>query len=221
MTTVDYADDISQRFIHGIEELGLNVEKVKQYRYAGGSPPEYVDRWKFIVGDDCPNPLECGIRHDHCVCGQRIIRQFWIVKDPKGDLIEDDTLLVIGSECIDKFIYSKKAKLCNNCGVAHKNRLVNLCNDCDPDKQPKEIRTCNFCETRVRGEDTCCAKHRTQNGIHTSCYQCKKESSGYYECYSCKYKDLHECFYGNCNKKVKRFKYCYDCNKKKSNNYYY
>lgn len=209
--------ELELRFKNGCKKLGLDPEDVKKYKRVGSS--DYKDLW-YKYFDDTEDPLKSGIRHSRCVCGTEILHQHWIVKNLDCELIEDETLLVIGSECINKFMEcKKKVRYCLKCGAQHQNKKKMLYNNCDLDKQPKPKKTCNFCDTLVRGENTCCAKHQRQN-IHDECYKCGSiNNKGYYECYKCKWGDEHLCGYDECNKLVKGYQYCYSCSKKRYNLY--
>lgn len=201
---------LEKRFINGCKKLGLDPNIVKNYKRVGSS--DYKDLW-YKYFNDCEDPLNSGIRHTHCICGAEILHQHWIVKDINAELIEDDTLLIIGSECVNKFTFGgKKTRYCLECGKEHKNRINMLCNSCDPAKQPAPKITCNFCDTLVRGDNSCCAWHQKQV-IHDECNNCgSNENRGYYICYKCKWGNEHLC--QRCKKKyVTGYKYCYPCSK--------
>lgn len=199
---------LEKRFINGCINLELDPEDVKKYKRVGSS--DYPQLW-YKYFPDCDDPLTSGIRHTHCICGAEILYQHWIAKDLDCELIEDKTLLVIGSECINKFMFNKKkVRYCLKCNGQHQNRNVMLCNSCDPAKQPKPKIPCNFCDTLVRGGNTCCAKHQKQR-IHQKCYKCGDYNNrGYYECNKCKWGERHLC--PRCKKKyVVNYQCCYPC----------
>lgn len=109
------------------EEHARMADTVRAWIYAGddsGKRNEYVLR-KF-PGLVFPDSQE------HCVCGQEIKHNVFIVHRTTG------AVAVIGSDCARRFLPAEnRHKMCEQCGAVHRNRLNNLCAECRV-KSPKD-----------------------------------------------------------------------------------
>lgn len=118
-----------ERLEQGLKEYNLTIEEINElgWKYCGGDEaagPQHLNYFRTIFKND---PEQCVEDYPgtQCVCGHTIHRNFFICNK------EEDEVLIIGSECINKFI-TKKGRTCEKCGDSHQNRKDNLCNRCRP-----------------------------------------------------------------------------------------
>ena len=131
--------DLNERFIKGLKQYNLSIDEINKsgWKYCGGDSDAggpAVNYFRLIFGDH-PDKVYEGGKEDYCVCGHPIVKNFNICDG------NEEEILVLGSECITKFV-DKKGRTCSLCGNSHKNRIVNRCNDCRKglcDKCDKEI----------------------------------------------------------------------------------
>jgi len=120
-------DELSERFFNGMKALGVPKKDLLdgKWRHCGGRDKDGVITRYFHLfwkGKEIP-PIP---KHkDQCVCKQRIHINMFITDDKR--------IIVVGSDCIKKFTKDGLRRTCDDCGVVHKNRLVNKCNDCRND----------------------------------------------------------------------------------------
>jgi hypothetical protein len=129
---------LSQRFLNGLyEKYRLKEEDICNWRYSGGDRGPDFNYFKLKY----PN-LSRPMHHFNCVCGQSIEVNCYIshINDKTGE-----TLLVVGSCCIRKFIAEGKHRTCENCGGKHKRRKINICQNCENlEKEKKKKRRNNM-----------------------------------------------------------------------------
>lgn len=100
-----------------VEHVQMNQEK--KIKHQKTEPDNY---FKLIFGK-----LKQPPDRERCICGQHIQEQ--CQKCPKEN-ISTETIIIVGSECIDKFTKIKlKGRRCECCGALHKNRDFKLCNE--------------------------------------------------------------------------------------------
>tara|TARA_R110001599_G_scaffold352904_1_gene589268 strand:+ start:980 stop:1396 length:417 start_codon:yes stop_codon:yes gene_type:complete len=132
--------NLTKRFLKGLEEVGVTYEEMRNnWKYAGGNQKEHLNYFRLAYPNDLPPPFE-----HNCVCGHDINEQCYIT--------DGECFLVVGNCCIKKFLL-KSGRTCENCGSAHKNRIVNRCNDC-------RVGVCDGC-----GKDI--------DEKYKKCYDCK------------------------------------------------
>jgi hypothetical protein len=141
----DY-DELSKRFIKGLETHNLTMEEIKNWIRCGGS--DDIDKFREIFPDRNLPPHQ-----EYCICGHDIIHNKYITN------LEKTEILVLGSCCAQRFCPKKcdvcfkefkstsktckecrnkknekerleRQKLCEICEEPHKNRKDNLCHDC-------------------------------------------------------------------------------------------
>ena len=129
------------KFMDGLRGVGLDPYDVqKNYRYAGGNTPG-PDLNRFRL--ECPGepiPEFAG----ECICGHKITKNCYIHNK--------DTIIIVGSCCVKRFMPTGTKRLCITCGLEHKNRTVNKCNHCrgclkcgaTPDPGYRYCRRCAF-----------------------------------------------------------------------------
>jgi hypothetical protein len=141
----DY-DELSKRFIKGLETYNLTMEEIKNWIRCGGS--DDIETFKKWFPDrNLPS------HEDYCICGHDIIHNKYITN------LEHSIILTLGSCCAQRFCPKKckecfkvfkstseickecrdrkkekerleRQKLCEICEEPHKNRKDNLCHDC-------------------------------------------------------------------------------------------
>jgi hypothetical protein len=135
MIDTDTNDKLSQAFINGLKEMGLDYWDVKQnWKYYGGNKDHHLNYYRLITDDPLPE------HEKKCVC-KHTIKENCYISNP-----DETELIVIGNCCIKKFI-DKKGRTCSNCKHPHNNRKDNLCNTCRKAKRCrgcKQILTPNF-----------------------------------------------------------------------------
>jgi len=110
--------DISKRFENGLKKYNLNIDDLNKFYYIGGEIGIHNKYYKLFTNNA---PL---LTHtDKCICGHKIKNNCYI---SNGDII-----LIIGESCINRFLPTKKKRICSECFCPHRNRLsTNKCNIC-------------------------------------------------------------------------------------------
>ena len=125
---------INKRFIDGLKTShGLGMSDLDNYAYAGGNSLKRIKYYELKCETSITPP-----RVYNCICGQEIKENCYIKN------IETGHILILGSCCIKRFV-PKSGRTCSDCGVAHRNRVIDKCNNC------KWI-TCNICNTKRYNE---------------------------------------------------------------------
>jgi len=95
-------------------------------------------RWRDEMGD---LELPYHLKESHCVCEVEIIWNHILVDDPYAD---EPQIIIIGSECIDKFLKIDRRRKCSNCGVSCSSRKeVALCPPCLKESKRRKCVRCN------------------------------------------------------------------------------
>ncbi len=81
--------------------------------------------WVSVMGN-MPMPFE--LAEDECVCGVKIIWNHILVKDPSADETE---MIVLGSECITKFLKISMKIKCSVCNNEMRNTKSGICKTCN------------------------------------------------------------------------------------------
>tara|TARA_R110002110_G_scaffold68522_5_gene185443 strand:+ start:78 stop:497 length:420 start_codon:yes stop_codon:yes gene_type:complete len=119
--------ELSERFVAGLKDYNLTKEELNAsgWKYCGGDEAAGLNHYNYFKTIFGGEPEACVEDYPaiKCICGHTIHRNFFICNK------EEDELLIIGSECINKFI-TKKGRSCEKCGDPHRNRKDNLCNNC-------------------------------------------------------------------------------------------
>ena len=110
--------DISKRFENGLKKYNLNIDDLNKFYYIGGEIGIHNKYYKLFTNNA---PL---LTHtDKCICGHKIKNNCYI---SNGDII-----LIIGESCINRFLPTKKKRICAECFIPHRNRLktnkFNIC----------------------------------------------------------------------------------------------
>jgi hypothetical protein len=208
-----------KRFIRGLEEYNLTFEQIQYMgaEYCGGNKGRYKKYWNQYWKEKCPNQSvpDLPALSDSCVCGHHIVCQHYITFKEDGE----DFIMVLGSECIKRFMPNGMKKSCNNCGKVHKNRKKNVCNDCQKickcgKPKKKYSDKCNICmnsyecekcqqlhiNTHINRCDMC------RKGVCDSCNETIKEE--YSKCYNCRFSN--KC--NQCGNKCKpNYLTCFNC----------
>ena len=187
MTDIKIESNLCQKFINGLkEQYKMTLEQLSSFKYVGYFPNKNkIDinpldfHLKKKTGENIwysyfPDiEIPTHLAEDNCVCNTSIIWNHILVEDEKADELN---IIIIGSECIQKFCdikVSKKLKcnLCDNkvnnsisglCGVCRKKRFCDECNnvlpkgkrgkyccfECDPEK-------CNKCGGNIFIDGLC------------------------------------------------------------------
>lgn len=203
--TTEQDDKLFQKFLKGLEKLGMTYEDVKHWVYAGGDSEHRIKYFK----QKCPD-RELPEHASSCVCGHKIKENCYILN------IDDNRLLTLGSCCIKKFI-PESTKTCNVCGASHKNRIVDRCNDCRPG-------LCDICNKPCKKPYTKCYSCKfpkeESSDEPNKCTECDKEcKKPFTKCYACKFPKKEKSdepnictkCYGECKKP---FTKCFNCNRK-------
>ncbi len=110
--------EVTKKFLKGLKQYGISYDELKTWKYCGGNLGRHKKYFKLCYpNEDFPE------QSFECVCGHHITENCYIT-DPSGD-----GLLILGNECIKKFI-PNSSRTCEVCGSVHRNRKVNKCNKC-------------------------------------------------------------------------------------------
>ncbi len=102
------------------DNYGMNVSELKNWKYAGGNQGRHKNYFKLYFGDDILPEYA-----SQCVCGKDIKENCYIHNE------ETDEILIIGNECIKKFMPKESiGRRCMVCNAPHKNRKNNKCDEC-------------------------------------------------------------------------------------------
>lgn len=211
---IQHEKDHHKRFVKGLETYGLTIEIIKDWKYAGGfanpvlleqadcSPDtqavriEKDEQYRAIWAERMPHhtlPVEwC---EAECVCHTGILYNFIIVEDYNSDLEYGVNALIVGSECIKKFLpgVNMGKRICKICLDPHRNTSASADNKCN-NHRPDKGKTCAKCKERIPFTEEDTIKRSWKEG-RKKLYNCKN-CCGADKCYK------------RCGDK---FYYCYDC----------
>jgi hypothetical protein len=160
---------VYERFLRGLDDYGLTRETVLQEWIYCGSNQFNGEKFHAIY-PDCKLPEFEG----NCICGQKIEVNHYITDG-------DGSILIIGSECIKKFLQFSMGKRCTHCRIIHKNRKDNYCNAC------RKIPNCKKCGKK--GQHYCkeCREKESKEIkiANQKCFCGKKKREEYSKCYTC------------------------------------
>ena len=105
---------LTRKFKRGLEEHGLTIDDMANWKYYGGNRGRHFNYWK-ISRDEGENLPE---HTNKCICDHYIQENCYIT--------DDSEILILGNCCIKKFI-SKSGRTCGICGEPHQNTSVNRC----------------------------------------------------------------------------------------------
>ena len=154
------------------EEHGLEWEEVKTWHYVGGfKHPEREDEEEPCkrtiklenlfrayypkTGDRWLANLKVMEARHKCYCKTGVYWNYIIVKDLNVFKVmphiyhskqRPRDFLIVGCECIKRFLHISLSKTCLNCKATHRNRVA-YCNDCRTDGK-WEIYCCDYCKKR-------------------------------------------------------------------------
>jgi len=125
---------LCKAFIKGLrDDHNLTYDDIKTWIFCGGQagpsvlgPPSQFIAYQNYFHQCFPNKPFPQLKPE-CVCGVSLVHNCYIRKDINSTL---DTVLIIGSCCIEKFIDAGKARKCEKCSSEHHNRKDNLCTIC-------------------------------------------------------------------------------------------
>jgi len=186
------------------EHHGLEWEDVSKWHYVGGFKHPDRDNSIFCerterleklfkayypkTGDRWLANLKVMEARKNCYCKTKIDWQYVIVKDlsvfnimPNVYLSKkrDRDFLLVGCECIKRFLNISLSKTCLKCNAKHRNTSTELCNDCRTDGK-WEIFTCDVCMKRGQVKLPLYDKKRKCNDCHETwlryCEYCKKNT---------------------------------------------
>jgi len=108
---------LSKRFITGLEKYNIPYETIKNdWYYIGGEKGVHLNYFnKYYSDEDLPE------HKDYCICGHKIKNNCFIS--------DGEYVLSIGESCVNKFV-PKCDKICEECGIHHRNRKDNKCKNC-------------------------------------------------------------------------------------------
>ena len=110
-------DNISKRFISGLNKYDLTMEDIKNdWFYMGGETGQHLKNFKNKYKDKPLPP-----HSDRCVCGHVIKHNCFISNGTD--------VLVVGTACALRFV-PRQDKICDDCKEKHRNRKDNKCNKC-------------------------------------------------------------------------------------------
>jgi len=136
--------------------------------------------WIDVMGKT-PMPYELAV--DECVCKVEIRWNHILIEDPKADEIE---IIIIGSECIERFIKISMKRKCSVCKEDMKRNIKSgICKTCS-DLQKKKCKTDGCQNERVKRKKSChyCLNPR----VYCPCGKNKRNRyKGKYmpQCYEC------------------------------------
>lgn len=157
-------------FIKKMRDLGYEPEDYYKWKCIGCSPvPKGRDsiiwshKWLHLE-DRLPN------FSDTCFCTHHPIKYNYYIYNE-----EDDLIITVGSECVNKVGDSHRYKRCDGCGEKHSNRLDNFCDDCRLQNELKEKQ-----ETENKYQE----RKKNKNIL---CWDCGKKCEPYMRCRKCHY----------------------------------
>lgn len=193
-TNLEKTYDLKYEQYH-VDADGELIKPVREWKYCGESgytrfkdqfsiddvgvfhsTPNYRYFQMYFKGNPPIIPHE-----DYCVCGVGIQHNHYITDD-------EGRILVIGSECIKKFI-TKSGRICEDCGAKHKCRKQNKCVKCAKQIIKDEKENAKR-EKQKRAHDNSIQFCLLKNGAN--CDKCiKAKEKKYPRCFGCntKYKD--------------------------------
>jgi hypothetical protein len=123
---------LSKDFINGLcNKHDMSYDDVKNWIFCGGraghanAPSKFISYEKYFT--QCFPNTEFPDIDNRCVCDAELVHNCYIRKDIEATA---DTILIVGSCCIDKFIDAGKVKKCERCASDHRNRNDNICKTC-------------------------------------------------------------------------------------------
>jgi hypothetical protein len=210
------------RFVEALKERGLDLNTVlRNWYYCGNDKDE---NGALIFNVFFPkDEYECPEKETHCICGARITHNYYVT-DGK------EQILVVGKECITRFLDFNMGKVCSHCKGPHKNRADNYCNTC------RQLPSCVFCNSkgstycneckRKREEITkkskrICFCGQPKDEISLWCYKCVIKQAEYEieikKRYPTTEVEVSKCSCGK--KKKKEYPRCYDCQMERNKRY--
>lgn len=123
---------LSKDFINGLRsKYDMSYDDVKNWIFCGGraghanAPSKFISYEKYFT--QCFPNVEFPDIDNRCVCDAELTHNCYIRKDIESTA---DSILIVGSCCIDKFIDAGKVKKCEKCASEHRNRNDNICKTC-------------------------------------------------------------------------------------------
>tara|TARA_R110002012_G_C11247822_1_gene566284 strand:+ start:74 stop:475 length:402 start_codon:yes stop_codon:yes gene_type:complete len=111
-------DNISKRFISGLQKYNLTVNDLQnEWYYMGGNRGDHKKYFEEKYKDDEMPDLT-----DRCVCGHKIKNNCFIT--------DGDSILILGTACAKRFAKPRQDRICEKCNQPHRNRKNNICNKC-------------------------------------------------------------------------------------------
>ena len=207
------------KFVAGVIEIGLTEEEIKKWQYCGG---DYSSHKNYF---DLRFPKMAYPDHKQwCVCSHYIKKNAYICNET-GDY---NSIIVIGSCCIKRFMENGMHRTCETCGEIHRNSTVNKCNICRClccGIQVKKDGKCIQCKQKANIEKNYekCSVCDTLKKIGIKCFECEKRepkkcecgkqiASIYTKCWTCNNAKKATCI--GCNKKFDnkgKFTKCFEC----------
>lgn len=155
-------------FIDKMRELGYEPEDYWKFKcigckpiYQGHNEVIWSDKYTFLYERLPPHTSKCFCTH------HPLRYNFYIYCE------EDDILLTVGSECVNKVGDSYRKKLCDGCGDRHLNTKDNYCNKCRLENEIKKKEE----EERIH------KIRRTFRNI--KCWDCGIQCEPYLRCKKC------------------------------------
>lgn len=220
---INEGDNLTKRFIKGLENFNLTAEEIKRWIRCGGS--DDIDKFREIFPDRNLPPHQ-----EYCICGHDIIHNKYITN------LEKTEILVLGSCCVQRFcpkkcdtcyqIFKSTSKTCKECrDKKHKKDKLEKQKLCDVCKEPHKNRKYNLCNVHKEYYSSCvkCEKYYAfnsydNNHINKMCKKCYNQTRK--DDIEENYKKSMKAKKGliNANQtatKIKQIKICSECN----NNY--
>jgi hypothetical protein len=137
--------NLSKKFVSGLrEKYNMDYEDVKSWIFCGGqADPNYenipsqfkaYENYYKLCFPNTPFPLI----EDRCICDTKLVHNCYIRENVEAT---SDSMLIVGSCCIEHFIDAGKVRKCTKCSSDHRNRSDNLCKKCRENIQAEERET--------------------------------------------------------------------------------
>jgi hypothetical protein len=116
--------DLSTKFLNGLKEkYNMEFDDIKDWIYCGGSYNQHYNYFKV-----CYPKTDLPEYNELCICNTKIVHNCYIRPSIDAPV---ETILIVGSCCIEKFLPNGFTRFCERCSEVHKRTKYNICFDCE------------------------------------------------------------------------------------------
>jgi len=123
---------ISQKFLNGLAlKAGLEFDDIKDWIYCGGNNLQHYNYFKLCYPEATLPPYS-----EDCICRTKIMNNCYIRENINSPI---ESVLIVGSCCVEKFLPNGFTRYCQDCGLSHKRRKYNICFDCEAKREMQAL----------------------------------------------------------------------------------